>query len=266
MHPHTQTAKANQYPKTLLSSHMAKIFITGSTDGLGLLTAKALLKQGHEVTLHARNQDRKNILQHQLPDQQILIADLSSINECKALAERGNQIGTFDAIIHNAGVYQVSGNTEDNLPILFAVNTLAPYILTTLMHLPNRLIYLSSQMHLSGNANVSKLSKENFSTSYSDTKLHDLILAKAVARKHPEVYSNAVDPGWVPTKMGGKNAPDNLQKGYETQVWLAAGTDQSANITGQYLHHKRPATYHEMADDELIQDTLLEQCKRISGV
>jgi len=245
---------------------MGKIFITGSTDGLGLLTAKALIKNGYEVVLHARNQDRAKALTHQLPDQKILIADLSSIAQCKALAKNANDLCTFDAIIHNAGVYQVSGTTEDNLPILFAVNTLAPYILTTLMHLPKRLVYLSSQMHLSGNTNVSKLSKPGFNTSYSDTKLYDLILAKAMARKYPEIYSNAVDPGWVPTKMGGRGAPDNLQKGYETQSWLAAGTDEHANITGQYLHHKRPAQYHEMADDELIQDTLLAQCKRISGV
>jgi NAD(P)-dependent dehydrogenase (short-subunit alcohol dehydrogenase family) len=125
---------------------MAQIFITGSADGLGLLAAKQLIKDGHEVVLHARNQQRaEQALQQVAGAKDILIADLSNIAETKALAEKANAF-TFDAVIHNAGIYQTSAEQ------LLKVNTLAPYMLTVLMHRPKRLIYLSSGMHLSGHA------------------------------------------------------------------------------------------------------------------
>lgn len=184
---------------------MAKIFITGAADGLGLLAAKQLIKEGHQVVLHARNEKRAQDALKQVPQaNDVLIGDLASIEQTKTLAEKANALGTFDAVIHNAGVYQVGAQQ------LLNVNTLAPYMLTALMHRPKRLIYLSSGMHLSGQAQWTER------PSYSDTKLHMLMLAKALGRKWPEVYANAVDPGWVPTKMGGKGAPDDLQKGYET--------------------------------------------------
>ncbi len=100
--------------------------------------------------------------------------------------------------------------------------------------------------------------------SYSDSKFHDLLLAKAVARKWPDVYSNAVNPGWVPTKMGGRGAPDNLQQGYETQVWLAVGED--ANKSGCYYFHKNESRYHTDADSAKLQDEFLERCKHITGI
>src|SRR6185312_3426547 len=197
---------------------MARIFITGSADGLGQLAAKELIGLGHQVVLHARNADRGEQALKSVPDaEDVLIADLSSMNETKALASKANASGTFDAVIHNAGVYQVPRNsvTTDGLPLLFAVNSLAPYILTCLMHKPKRLIYMSSGMHLSGDPKLDNLPAGNKAghISYSDTKLHDVILAIAAARKWPDVYANAVDPGWVPTKMGGAGAPDNLEDG-----------------------------------------------------
>jgi NAD(P)-dependent dehydrogenase (short-subunit alcohol dehydrogenase family) len=234
---------------------MAKIFITGSADGLGQLAAKQLIKAGHEVVLHARNAKRGEEALQALPGaKEVLIADLSDIGETKALAEKANVLGVFDTVIHNAGVYQVGAQQ------LLNVNTLAPYMLTALMHRPKRLIYLSSGMHLSGQAQWTER------PSYSDTKLHMLMLAKALGRKWPEVYANAVDPGWVPTKMGGKGAPDDLQKGYETQVWLATSDDPAALVSGQYFHHQRPARYHPAADEVGAQDQLLAECARLTGI
>lgn len=198
---------------------MAKIFITGSADGLGLLAAKQLVKDGHEVTVHARNAARGREALEQSGAKTVLTADLSDINEVKGLAEQANEL-TFDAVIHNAGVYQTNSQN------LLHVNTLAPYILTALMNRPQRLVYLSSGMHLSGHGAWSER------PSYSDTKLHMLMLAKVLARKWTKVFANAVDPGWVPTRMGGAGAPDDLQKGYETQVWLATTNDDRALVSG----------------------------------
>ncbi len=190
---------------------MAKIFISRLLlTALGQLAAKQLVKGGHEVMLHARNEKRgQEALQSAPGAADVLIADLIDINETKVLAEKANALGTFDAVIHNAGVYRTGAQQ------LLHVNTLAPYILTALMHRPKRLIYLSSGTHLSGKPEWTDR------PSYSDTKLHILMLAKALARKWPDIYANAVNPGWVPTKMGGAGAPDDLEKGYQTLGLLA---------------------------------------------
>ncbi len=236
---------------------MARIFITGSADGLGQLAAKKLVETGHRVVLHARNKTRAEYALSKVPGaENVVIADLSDMDETKKLAKEVNDLGTFDAIIHNAGVYHASGQQ------ILTVNTLAPYILTCLIAKPKRLIYLSSGMHLGGNPDLSNLKTGR--VSYSDSKLHDLILAKAVARKWPEVYSNAVDPGWVPTKMGGTDAPDDLQKGYETQVWLAAGED--AKLSGRYFFHQNESRYLKAAESPEIQEEFLEICKQITGI
>ena len=241
---------------------MARIFITGSADGLGQLAAKALIKLDHEVVLHARHEGRaKQALEKIQGAAGVLIADLSSMEETKALASKANASGPFDVVIHNAGLYQVSGQSVDGLPLIYAVNSIAPYILTGLMYKPKRLIYLSSGMHLQGNTKL-----DNSRITYSDTKLHDVILSMAVARKCPDIYSNAVDPGWVPTKMGGAGAPDNLEKGFETQAWLAVSNDAEACVSGQYFHHKKQARFLPMAKDETVQENFLARCEKLTGV
>jgi NAD(P)-dependent dehydrogenase (short-subunit alcohol dehydrogenase family) len=252
---------------------MARILITGSADGLGQLAAKALVDMGHQVVLHARNAERGKQALDKVPGaRDVLIADLSSMEETKALAFAANASGIFDAVIHNAGVYQVPRNSVgvDGLPVLLTVNSLAPYILTCLMHKPKRLIYLSSDMHLQGDQNLDYLpiSTHNQSSrvSYSDTKLHDVILAMAVARRWSDVYVNAVDPGWVPTKMGGAGAPDNLEKGFQTQVWLAVSNDPEARVSGHYFHHKRQERYLPAAKEIVVQEKFLTLCEQITGV
>ena len=234
---------------------MAKIFITGSADGLGQLAAKQLIKDGHEVILHARNAARgEQALKALAGAKEVLTADLSDIAATKKLAEKANAFGGFDAVIHNAGVYQTGAEQ------LLHVNTLAPYILTALMERPKRLIYLSSGMHLSGQGQWTD------KPSYSDTKLHVLMLAKALTCKWPEVYANAVDPGWVPTKMGGAGAPDDLERGYQTQVWLAVSDEPAALVSGQYFYHKKPSRYNTAADDISGQDILLAALARLTGI
>jgi NAD(P)-dependent dehydrogenase (short-subunit alcohol dehydrogenase family) len=240
---------------------MARIFITGSADGLGQLTATALVAQRHEVVLHARNEKRGQEALDKVPGAQtVLTADLGIIPETKQLAAKVNALGKFDAVIHNAGVYQVSAEE------ILTVNTLAPYILTCLIERPRRLIYLSSGMHLGGSAKLENLNTSVSRITYSDSKLHVLMLCMAVARKWPEVFANAVDPGWVPTKMGGQGAPDDLTKGFETQVWLAVSNDEKARVSGLYFHHKKETGHNPEADDVQLQDRFLNLCKEITGV
>jgi NAD(P)-dependent dehydrogenase (short-subunit alcohol dehydrogenase family) len=240
---------------------MARIFITGSADGLGQLAAVALIKLGHKVVLHARNEKRaKDALDKTPGAEAVITADLSNIEETKNLAHKVNELGEFDCVIHNAGVYQAPAKE------IFAVNTLAPYILTCLIRKPKRLIYLSSGMHKGGHFKPDDFRTAISHVTYSDSKLHVLLLCIAVARKWKNVFANALDPGWVPTKMGGRGAPDNLQKGYETQVWLATSNDPQAMVSGHYFHHKREARYNPEADDVAKQDKFISICGEITGV
>jgi NAD(P)-dependent dehydrogenase (short-subunit alcohol dehydrogenase family) len=177
---------------------MARILITGSADGLGQLSARSLAEQGHQVVLHARNAERGRYAQQRVPGaEHVISGDLSDIDATKHVAEQANALGRFDAVIHNAGVYQAP--PED----IFRVNILAPYLLTCLIHKPRRMIYLSSGMHLQGRANLEHFTKDSSRISYSDSKLYVVMLCMAIARTWLDVYANAVDPGWVPTKMGG---------------------------------------------------------------
>ena len=243
---------------------MAKIFITGSADGLGLLAAQSLVNQGHQVVLHARNATRAAVAMAKVPGAaKTLVADLSSIDATKQLANELNAMGRFDAIIHNAGIYNVQKQalTDDGIPLLFAVNSLAPYILTAAVNRPKRLVYLTSGMHRQGGTGLA-----NMNFSYSDTKLHDVILCMSVARKWTGVYSNAVNPGWVPTKMGGAGAPDSLEEGFQTQVWLAVSEDEAAKVTGRYFHHKKEQPFLPEAGKPAVQEKFLAFCEKVSGL
>jgi NAD(P)-dependent dehydrogenase (short-subunit alcohol dehydrogenase family) len=240
---------------------MAKVFVTGSADGLGNLAANALINQGHDVVLHARNAERgRETLKKVMGASSVLTGDLSDMNETKELADQVNSLGVFDAVIHNAGVYQKTGKE------IFAVNTLAPYILTCLIQKPKRLIYLTSGMHLHGRANLENFKTNVDSISYSDSKLHVLMLCKAIAHHWPDVYSNAVDPGWVPTKMGGQGAPEDLQKGYATQIWLAVSDEERAKVRGKYFHHQQERRSNPTADDVALRERFITMCEEITKV
>jgi len=253
---------------------MARIFITGSSDGLGRMAAELLIDQGHKVVLHARNEERGRDALAAVPGAEtVLLADFSSIRQTKELAAQVNALGAFDAVIHNAGVGYRSAQrilSEDGLPLEFAVNTLAPYVLTALIHKPKRLVYLSSGLHQGGDPSLQDLTWDHRPwrgmQAYSDTKLHDVLLAFAVARRWPAVLSNALEPGWVATKMGGASAPDDLEEGRRTQAWLAVSEDPAAKVKGEYFYHMQLRKPHPASRDEATQNNLLEACERYTGV
>ncbi|MGP4030734.1 SDR family NAD(P)-dependent oxidoreductase [Pseudarthrobacter sp. 1C304] len=252
---------------------MARIFITGSTDGLGLAGARALMDAGHEVLLHARTKERATALNGLTPHPAgVVIGDLSSSSETRDLAGQVNEHGRMDAIIHNAGVYlspQRIATFEGHSRTL-AVNVLAPYILTALIERPDRLIYVSSGLHLGATADLQDIdwTRRDWDavSAYSESKLHVSALSAAVSRHWPTVLSNSVDPGWVPTKMGGPGAPGDLAMGHDTQSWLAVSNDPAALVSGNYWHHRRQRTPAPEVTDPGFQDSLTDKLAELTGI
>ncbi len=212
---------------------MASIFITGSSAGIGRETAETLVHMGHRVVLHARDNERARDTEETVPGAaSVVVGDLASLEQTLALGEAARDEGPFDVVVHNAGVGGGSSPralTVDGLERIFQVNALAPYVLTAIMGRPARLIYLSSGLHERGTAALDDLQfarrRWDAEQAYSDSKLYDVMLALAVSRHWPGTLTNAVDPGWIRTRMGGVHAPDPLPLGAETQVWLATSDE-----------------------------------------
>lgn len=238
----------------------ARIFITGSADGLGYAAAETLLAAGHEVVVHVRSSARLSAVKDLVDRGAVAtIGDLSDLDQIRDLARQVNELGRMDAVIHNAGI--LSG------PRLLVVNVVAPYLLTALLQRPQRLIYLSSSMHTGGRASLAGLdwSGRSSTGSYSDSKLFVTTLAVAIARLWPDVLSNAVNPGWVPTKMGGANAPDDRRLGHLTQEWLATSNDPEALTSGGYWYHQKLQKPHSSVHDRKFQDQLLAELAGVTG-
>jgi NAD(P)-dependent dehydrogenase (short-subunit alcohol dehydrogenase family) len=252
---------------------MAIVFITGSTDGLGRAAAESLLDSGHQVVLHARSAPRAaTIVELASRAAGIVIGDLSSAAEIRSIADQINGIGPMDAVIHNAGVYteRSRGSTPEGHAGVLAVNTLAPYLLTALVDRPHRLVYLSSGLHRGGEGSLGDLDWTTRSwdpaRAYAESKLHVVALALALSRRWPQVLSNAVDPGWVRTKMGGPGAPVDLDTGQETQTWLAVSEEPAALVSGHYWHHLRQEQPADQTKDPGFQEELIAKLSDLTGV
>ena len=252
---------------------MARIFVTGSTDGLGRAAAQSLIDNGHQVVLHSRSSERSSAFGELAAHSAgIVIGDLRSAAETRSIAEQVNAIGRMDAVIHNAGIYREGSRdpTPEGHASILAVNTLAPYILTALIERPDRLVYLSSSLHRGGEGSLQDIdwTKRRWDTgrAYAESRLHAAALAFALARRWPEVLSNSVDPGWVRTKMGGPGAPVDIDTGQRTQTWLAVSNERLAMVSGRYWHDLRQEQPASEATDIAFQDGLIAQLRQLTGV
>jgi NAD(P)-dependent dehydrogenase (short-subunit alcohol dehydrogenase family) len=251
---------------------MARIFITGSSDGLGALAAQRLIKNGHQVVLHARNAQRAKDATATCPGAEtVLVGDLSRIQETKRLAEDANKLGTFDAVIHNAGLYTGGcRKTPEGFPALVVVNTFAPYILTCLMHKPKKLVYLSSGLHSGGDPSLKDAAWQergeqgwNDGQAYANSKMHNIMFAKIIARRWKDVQATSMDPGWQPTRMGGRSAPGDLQAAVDTYVML---TEEHVKSGTYFKPGRVKAKPSRFCEDEKAQDQLLKLCEEYNGV
>jgi len=178
----------------------------------------------------------------------------------------------MDAVIHNAAVFlePSRSTTADGHAKTLAVNTLAPYLLTALIDRPDRLIYLSSGLHHAAAGSLRDIDWTarpwDARRAYAESKLHVTALALTLARAWPDVLSNAVDPGWVPTKMGGAAATGDLEMGYLTQTWLAVSNDAAATVSGGYWYHRQRQAPAPQARDPAFQDQLVDRLAALTGV
>ncbi|WP_062217832.1 SDR family NAD(P)-dependent oxidoreductase [Streptomyces sp. NBRC 109706] len=241
---------------------MARVLVTGASSGLGLATVRELGAVGHDVVLHARAPERLAGLDVSGMAREVVYADLSCLEQVVRLAEQIERIGRFDAVIHNAGV--IGG------PSVFAVNIVAPYVLAALMAPPGRTVVLSSSMHRGGSTDLETVDfsdPEARRRPYDDSKLQVTALAMALARLRPRDLAHAVDPGWVPTRMGGPSASDNLEEGHRTQAWLATADDSDIEPrTGAYWYHGVPRPPHPAVVDAVFQDQLLDALGTFTGI
>lgn len=248
---------------------MARVLITGSSDGLGRAAAAALIEQGHQVVLHARSRARAAEIGLA---SDLVVGDLADAEQVRGLAEQVDALGHMDAVIHNAGIYlaPARGSTPQGHAATLAINTLAPYMLTALIERPRRLVYLSSGLHRGGEGSLDDPDwterRWDGAKAYAESKLHAVALAGWVARHWPGTIASAVDPGWVRTRMGGASAPVDLDTGQRTQSWLAVTDDAAALDSGGYWHNQRRQQPAAEATDPAFQDALIARLAALTGV
>ncbi len=249
---------------------MAAICITGSSDGIGLATARVLLAQGHRVLIHARSRDRGRPVLEQLDgDAALVTGDLTRLDEVHRLADQILAQGPVDVLVHNAGVW-VRGSTPrttvDGFETTFAVNVLAAHLLTHLLaaDLRDRLLWLGSGMAGSGRPQPARLGRQQEpSRAYADSKACDVALALAWGRRLPAVASAAVDPGWVKTKLASPGAPGHVRSSADTLAYCCTEADLRS---ARYWRNRRPTPVPQHLQDEALQDAIASACDRLAGI
>jgi NAD(P)-dependent dehydrogenase (short-subunit alcohol dehydrogenase family) len=245
---------------------MSTVLVTGSSDGIGAEVARVVAGQGHRVILHARNEQRAEASRGE-----VVIGDLTSLSSTREMAAAVLRIGPPDVVVHNAGWGSkdaVRPVSADGLEQTFQINALAPLLLTALLPLPQRLVFVSSDSISRGIIRLDDLQHETGWTAdsaYADSKLVMTALAFALARRWPGVLSNAVHPGWVRTKMSGNEAPLDVAQGADTPAWLATSAEPAAMVSGEFFEQRRAIRVNPQAYDVALQDKLLEQCIELSG-
>ena len=247
---------------------MGTIAVTGSTDGIGLAAARTLLARGHRVLVHARSEERGRPVVAGLDgDVALVTGDLASPAAVRALADQLRRHAPLDVLVHNAGVWvrgDVPRRTRDGLETTFAVNVLAPHLLTALLAdaVTGRLLWLGSGMARSGRPDPARLGDEDDPRrAYAQSKAGNVALAIGWGRRLPHLASAAVDPGWVPTKLASPGAPGQVQRAGDDLAWCAVDADLRA---APYWKDRRPTPVPPQLRDPGLHDALLAGCDRLA--
>ncbi len=249
---------------------MAIFCLTGSSDGIGLATARLLLAEGHRVLVHARNADRgAPVIDALEGDVRLVTGDLARMDDVRELAVQVAEHGPLDALVHNAGVWvrdEVAPMTPDGFETTFAVNVLAPHLLTALLakQITGRLVWLGSGMAGSGRPKPSALGGERSPRqAYADSKACNVALAMAWGRRLPAVASAAFDPGWVRTKLASSGAPGNVPDAADALAFCCTTADLAA---APYWKDRAPHPVPGRLRDVGLQDAIAEACDKLAGL
>lgn len=269
------------------SMNDSTILITGSTDGIGKQTALELAGMGKTVLLHGRDPDKGRTVLEQLRDEthnnrlDLFIADLSSQKEIHELAgEVKKKYGRLHVLVNNAGVFLNNRQlTEDGLEMTFAVNHLAPFLLTHLLldllkkSTPARIITVSSITHQQAWVDLDNLQGQKSYIGYSAyalSKLGNILFTYELAGRLKEtgVTANCLHPGVVNTKLlhagfgfGGRS----LRKGAQTPVYLASSLDVD-QVTGKYFVNKNTVSSAPITYDKNLQKRLWRISEKLTGL
>ena len=256
------------------------VLVTGGTRGIGKATALGLATMGAHLAITGRDRGRTEGAAREIRaaggQVDVFVADLSSQSEVRRLAEEVLQsISRIDVLVNNVGGYWNTRHvTTDGLERTFALNHLAPFLLTNLLldrlkqSAPARVVTVSSNAHAQGRIDFEDLQGErSFSGSraYDQSKLANLLFSYELARRlqATSVTANALHPGVVSTSFGAED-PGGVQRllvpfmrpfmkapaqGAVTSIHLASAPDLE-QVTGRYFVNGKPKRSSKRSYDE----------------
>jgi len=256
---------------------METIFVTGSTDGIGLETALELASRGHAVVLYGRSEEKvqraRDVIQQAAPDAVLHTAhaDLADLAALALMAQDlAARLPKLDVLINNAGVYMTERRiSKAGFEMTLAVNYLAHFLLTVLL-LPllkkspdPRVVTVSSIAHTRGRIDFDNMNGERHFDAYhayANSKLACTLFANELARREPWLVSNSLHPGVIDTKLlrtGFDATGDSVAVGARTSVYLATSPDVKG-ISGKYFDHCAAVRPAPLAEDQQLAQQLWE--------
>lgn len=265
------------------------ILVTGATDGIGRQTALELAQLGHTVIVHGRTEARGQTTIHDLkqtvPEARLepAVADFASLQQVRDMAhDLEARFEAIDVLINNAGVFRHERElTVDGFETTFAVNHLAPFLVTNLLlaklaaSAAARIITVSSNTHLGARLNLDDLGSERqYSgySAYSASKLANVLFAFELAERQQAqgkaIASNALHPGVISTKLlgaGWGGSGNDWAEGAETPLFLATSASVEG-VTGKYFVRKREASVNPLANDPVMRKRLWDESAKMVGL